>query len=115
MATQTTLFTPILGCKKDGYFCNHLIFRAESGARNSRTLMRPRVGYIYIPPKSPFGKGGLQRSQVLVSAPPQSTRGKRNLRFPLVLEPNRATQRVASLTDELPLACRRQAWKRVRK
>ena len=33
MATQTTLFTPILGCKKDGYFCNHLIFRAESGTR----------------------------------------------------------------------------------
>ena len=33
MATQTTLFTPILGYKKDGHFCNHLIFRAESGTR----------------------------------------------------------------------------------
>ena len=33
MATQTTIFTPILGYKKDGYFCNHLIFRAESGTR----------------------------------------------------------------------------------
>ena len=60
MATQTTLFTPILGCKKDGYFCNHLIFRAESGTRNSRTLMRPRVGYIYNPPKPSFEKEGFK-------------------------------------------------------
>ena len=36
-------------------------------------------------------------------------------RYPFVFEPNRATQRVASLTDELPLVCRRQAWKRVAK
>ena len=80
---------------------NHRTFCCTpSGARLRYLLLRSRVLDFYIPPKSPFGKGGLRQG----SSFPRNTKKSEKLSFlasvpPQGLEPWTPTLRVSCSTN----------------